>query len=124
MISEQELKEWHSIQKEMARMKAREMNLRKAIVADIMTGVATNSKTVELFGLELKAEVKTSDKVDMVILNEVGPNLNPAEKACLKWTATIIAKPYKELPGSSVLRTRVVTVKPAAPSLKVISVLE
>ena len=119
--------QWYKLQKLLKISKAEEMSLRKHIVSALTNNATLKSKTIEIAGFELKAELKVTYSVDKEAISELYENLTWEEKDCVKWTPSIKIKEYNALPitpSESTLKTEIVTVKPAAPTLTVISQLE
>lgn len=114
------LQQWMELVDALAVAKAKEMLLRKMIVAHM--GPASCTK--EFFGVELKSEVKVSYSVDKKLLNEAidEAKLFEDELEAIKWTPTIVVKRYNALEGGE-LKSTIVTIKPVAPTLKVLSEL-
>lgn len=123
-INESIILEWIKCQTELKKIKAQEMNLRKTIVKSITNDAAIKTKTAELFGFELKAENKTSFSIDKDLLLALRPGLSIDEQLSLKWSATIVAKNYNKLSPATLLKSKIVTLKEATPSLTLISQLD
>ncbi len=120
MITEEELLEWCALSKELERIKAKEMMLRKKIVDEVIPISATkNTAKKELFGVPLHATRKTSLYVDQNNLDTLYKEFNDNETKAFKWRASAVAKAYNTLPVDSIARS-VVTLKDAAPTLSLI----
>lgn len=121
MITENELLEWINLKDSLKELKAREMYLRTSIVKDIMTGVKNPSKTLELFGIELRATKSLNYKVDKALLDSSFLDLTICEQRALKFTPKIKSKEYNALPPDCALKSKIVTITPSAPTLTIVS---
>lgn len=125
-LTEEIIQEWNKLQLSLAKIKAREMQLRKLIVSEITNQGTVGTLTKEFFGYELKAENKVSYSfVDKEALTEfLAGNPTEQEVQTVKFAPSVVVGKYNKLSSTSILKSSLVTVKPAAPSLKVISILE
>lgn len=114
MIPKDLLDEWVLLSTSLSKTKVRELYLRKVIVE--LMGPASCTK--EYYGIELKSTVKVSYGVNKILLEEAA--LSKEEHAAIKWTPTVIVKMYNQLKGGF-LKSSIVTVKPAAPALDIVS---
>lgn len=114
------IKKWHEMSIKLKELKAEEMKLRKDICADILQGLAFPCrKTVEIDGLEVKAENNVSYAMDEAALNQVYAELTLEDRGAFKYKPSLVMATYKKLPESSLLH-EIVTSKPTSPILKVL----
>jgi hypothetical protein len=111
--------EWKELQKDLKRIKAREMELRKEICANILEGIELPaSKKLEHAGERITAKQTLSYAIDESTLNTMWADLSNEEQSAIRFKPNLAMREYKKLPEDSILH-EAVTCKPAAPTLKV-----
>lgn len=122
MISQADVDEWVIMQKQLKQLRAKEMMLRKQIVSAITGDNTIGTITCELMGYELKATNKLTHSIDKPLFNEYASDgvFTEEELEAVKLVPTLIVKYYEKLDPQTLLRSEVVTVKAAAPTLAVL----
>jgi len=123
-MTQELINEWYNLQYNLKKMKAKEMYLRKLIVADINISGTENSKILNVGDLELKATKKITYSIDKDKLSCEFDAMMTIEKDAIKWTPSIIISKYNKLSPNCILKQRIVTIKPGAPTLSVVSTTE
>jgi len=123
-MNQELINEWYHLQHNLKSMKAKEMHLRKLIVADINISATENSKILNVGDLELKATKKITYTIDKDKLGGEFDEMPIIEKEAIKWTPSIIISKYNKLSPNCILKQRIVTIKPAAPTLSVVNMME
>lgn len=115
------VKEWMQLQAQLKEIKAREMSLRKEICSAILKDTPLPvRKKYEVNGLVLEVDGKVTYSLDATVVNSLFDDLEDADKSSLDFKPSLKLREYKKLPESSLLH-EAVTIKPAAPVLKIIS---
>lgn len=120
-LTSQEVQLWVSMVNDLRRLKAQEMILRKKIAASVIFNNTANTVTKELHGFELRTERKFNYGLDVVKLESISGSLSDAEKDAINWKPSISVGKYKKL--SRGLLTELVTIKPSAPTVTLLSTL-
>ena len=97
------------------------MQLRKEICAKILKGMSFPcKKTVEIEGYSVKAENTVSYNLNEALVNQMFAELSDTDKNALVFKPNLVLRMYKKLDKNSLLH-EAVTVKPSAPTLKLIA---
>jgi len=126
MTRDEAIMAWDEAKKTLDRAKAREMELRKHIVGGQFDVDKIGTQNVELGnGWKLKAVVKESYKLDSNA-DKVEDMLDKLEDwqadRLVKWTPTLSVSEYKKLDAEDRVKVdKVLTIKPAAPTLELVA---
>lgn len=119
-MNEEKFKEWRDLYNLLKSMKSQEMKMRKELCVDIFKGsTAGNKAKFEIGSILVKAENKINFKLDTESVKAMYDELEEADKDAMKWSPSLKLREYKKLGEGSLLH-ECVTIKPAAPVLKVI----
>ena len=127
-VSPQDLIEWDTVKKELNRIKAAEMLLRKKIFGGMfpqaLDGEGTFYQPLEN-GFRLKAIAKLDRSVDIAHFNAMREQFAALQinaDSLIKYTPELVIRTYRELTDEQ--RTLVdcaLTIKPGAPSLEIVA---
>jgi hypothetical protein len=112
---------WHTLAQQLKEIKAEEMQLRKEICGHILQNkVPPCSDVLTFSGSDtiLEAKQTVSHNIDEAALQSMVGDLDLEERNCIKYKPSLVLRPYKKLPDTSILHDAVI-VKPSAPTLKV-----
>lgn len=123
MKIEEKVELWLKAAEELKEVKENELSLRKDICDHILKGQVKGSKKGTIGRYILNATAKLNQNIDKELLQAIWKELSPAEKASVKFTPSIIAKEYKELPDNSILN-RAIDSKPGTPSLELKGIID
>jgi len=118
MADEEGVKAWVIAAHRLKEAKETELNLRVPICEQILDGKIKGAKKGSIGRFTLTATAKINNKVDAELLKVGWEELTPSEKACIKYTPSLIAEEYNKLKGVVKLH-RYVDSKPGTPSLAV-----
>ena len=111
---------WIDMSNRLKQLKLDEMALRKQICMEILADEVPPCKRKVVIGEHtVRAEITTTDKLDVVAINGMWKELTLEEKAAVKFTPSLVAKEYKKLDKTSILHSAVET-RPDAPTLKIL----
>ena len=126
-----DLTKWIKLQALLKRVKSEEMKLRRDICGNILFGMALPSrKKAVLDGHNIEAENKVNYSVEDAVYQAIEDELSIAEKGVIKWTPGLKLTEYKallkqaEADEKELLLDEAITIKPTAPTLKVLGVAE
>jgi len=116
-MNKENFEEWIRVAEYLKQAKAREMELRKEIIAELGECNVGTSKTV-LFDTELKVSITERLSLDNDMFEEIAVNLNEDEMACIIHKPSIDKRAYDKLPDNNSLSLNCVTRKQNVPSIK------
>lgn len=118
---DQRIMDWTSVQAQLAHLKAREMEMRKDIAAELFPDPDEGTNTYELGkGYKLKLKHTLRRTIDEAVLPSVLERLPHAE-ACIKNKPELVIKQYKKLQGDDLLIfEECLITKPGSPSLELV----
>jgi len=126
-----DLSKWIKTQALLKRIKTKEMQLRREICGNVLFGLTLPSrKKVVLDGYNIEAENKVNYSVEDAVYQAIEDELSIAEKAVIKWTPGLKLTEYKallkqaEADEEELLLDEAITIKPTAPTLKVLGIAE
>ena len=118
-MEKEQLTKWKQLAATLKTIKAQEMELRKALAAEIMQG-KFGTVNLELHGYKVKCQQYERQKIDNEALLAIWSDLSEAEKACIKWVPEIVVSNYNAIArdAKKVLDSTITTV-PNSPTLNV-----
>jgi len=111
---------WLKMSEQLKSLKEVEMKTRKELCAEIFQGqVGAMKKKFDEDGYRIVAENTVGYKLDEEALSAIWKELSELETNSVDWKPSLKLTEYKKLPSTALIH-ECVTVKPSAPTLKVI----
>ena len=117
---EETLEEWMGLSKQLKDVKAKEMDMRRDIVAFLVPTGLVGTHTRAFGIIDVKAVLKNNYKMDQEEVEKNLDSMTQAELNAVKMTASVIMSAYKLIPEDNrELLDMCIEVVPAAPTLSV-----
>lgn len=112
------LVDWQRLSTQLKTIKAKEMELRREICAEILKGMEIPCKKKDL-ELGVVAENSVSHNLDDASVNAMWKEFSIEEKEAIKFEPKLKLREYKKLPKGALIHDAVI-IKPSAPTLKIL----
>jgi len=119
-----QVNEWFDLYRQLKQIRAKEMELRKAITSQVLTpdlfknGIASISLPMDE-DVKIQVRQATTYSVDENVLRSIENELSDAEREAIKYKPSLKLREYKKLSEDAALHDAVVS-KLAAPTIKVV----
>ena len=109
---------WLDSKNLLARYKASELELRNKIIDSFVEDEVEGTLKFNKGEYKITIGLSLNNKLDEPELNIMYDELSDKEKACIKYTPSLIAKEFKTLSGMEKI-FEAITIKPRQPTLKI-----
>lgn len=116
-------REWLHAAEDLRRAKMKELELRKAICADLLQDKREGQVTMTIDGFKVTPKAVLNRTVDEAVLNSIWDKLTDAEKICIQFKPTVVDKNIREFEEHGGLILEAITAKPGLPQLKIEEIL-
>lgn len=111
---------WVKADKELKAAKKKELELRMAICAHVLSDKLEGARTFRDHGFKITATAKLNRSIDREVLETIWNDLTDVEKECIEYKPSLKLAQFKKVEQTGGLLMDAITVKPATPTLTIV----